>query len=132
VVYSVKDFALHAKMGGECMFEKDLRVAALLDCYGSLLSERHRELLDYYYNEDLSLGEIAAEVGISRQGVRDGIKKAEEELGFFEERLSLLKKEREIAEAGVRVLELTGDNASLRAAVLELLTLAGAVLPDQK
>ena len=74
------------------MFEKNLQVAELLDIYGSLLSDRHRELLDLYYNQDLSLGEIAAEVGISRQGVRDSIKKAEDDLFFFEDRLHLLQK----------------------------------------
>ena len=71
------------------MFEKNLAVSDLLDRYGAVLSERHRELLDFYYNQDLSLGEIAAEVGISRQGVRDGIKKAEEELFYLERGLHL-------------------------------------------
>ena len=96
MVYSVKVFALHQNhkktTGGETMFEKNLQVAELLDIYGSLLSDRHRELLDLYYNQDLSLGEIAAEVGISRQGVRDSIKKAEDDLFFFEDRLHLLQK----------------------------------------
>ena len=67
------------------MFEKNLQLSFLLDQYGTVLGERHRMMLDYYYNQDLSLGEIAAEVGISRQGVRDSIKKAEEELLFLEE-----------------------------------------------
>jgi predicted DNA-binding protein YlxM (UPF0122 family) len=48
--------------------------------------------MDMYYNEDLSLAEIAAEIGISRQGARDIIKKSEEELIFFEEKLGLAKK----------------------------------------
>ena len=48
--------------------------------------------MDMYYNEDLSLAEIAAEIGISRQGARDIIKKSEEELLFFEEKLGLAKK----------------------------------------
>ena len=55
----------------------------ILDQYGAVLGERHSTLLDYYYNQDLSLAEIAAEVGISRQGVRDSINKAEEELFFL-------------------------------------------------
>ena len=45
------------------MFEKNLAVAELLDSYAAVLTDRHRELLDLYYNQDLSLGEIAAEVG---------------------------------------------------------------------
>ena len=59
------------------MFEKNLRLASLLDFYGEVLSERKQEVLSLYYNEDLSLAEIAEEIGISRQGARDLIKKAE-------------------------------------------------------
>ena len=106
------------------MFEKNLQVAELLDTYGAVLTDRHRELLDLYYNQDLSLGEIAAEVGISRQGVRDSIKKAEDELRFFEERLHLLEKEKNITEAAARLLALVGKNASLHEAVQALLAAA--------
>ena len=74
------------------MFEKNLELGYLLDFYGELLSERKRAVMDMYYNEDLSLAEIAAEIGISRQGARDIIKKCEEELFFFEEKLGLAKK----------------------------------------
>lgn len=80
------------------MFQKDLNVAYLLDFYGDVLSERRRAVLDDYYNNDLSLSEIAAELGISRQGVRDLIKKAEEELTFYEERLHLASRFREAGE----------------------------------
>ena len=71
------------------MFEKDLKIAYLLDFYGEVLTERKKEVLDMYYNEDLSLAEIAEQIGISRQGVRELIKKAEEELYFLEEKLEL-------------------------------------------
>ena len=74
------------------MFEKNLNVGYLLDFYGELLSERKKSALDMYYNEDYSLSEIADEVGISRQGVRTVIKKAESELFFYEEKLGLAKK----------------------------------------
>ena len=74
------------------MFEKNLELGYLLDFYGELLSERKRTVMDMYYNEDLSLAEIAAEIGISRQGARDIIKKSEEGLLFFEEKLGLAKK----------------------------------------
>ena len=78
------------------MFEKNLNIGYLLDFYGDLLSERKRSTMDMYYNEDLSLAEIANELGISRQGVRDIIKKSEEELFFFEEKLGLAKRLKEI------------------------------------
>ena len=74
------------------MFEKNLKLAYLLDFYGDVLTERRRDALDFYYNNDMSLAEIAEEMGISRQGVRDLIKKAEEELFFYEEKLGLAKK----------------------------------------
>ena len=74
------------------MFVKDLNVGFLLDFYGDVLSERRRDALDLYYNNDMSLSEIAEEMRISRQGVRDLIKKAEEELAFYEEKLGLAKK----------------------------------------
>ncbi len=71
------------------MFEKNLNIGYLLDFYGELLPERKRSVMDMYYNEDLSLAEIAAEIGISRQGVRDIIKKSEDELLFYENKLGL-------------------------------------------
>ena len=106
------------------MFEKNLAVAELLDRYESVLSARHRELLDYYYNQDLSLAEIAAEVGISRQGVRDGIKKAEEELFFLENGLHLSQNAEAMRTAGEKLLGLA-LSAEVREAVLELLEIAG-------
>lgn len=71
------------------MFEKNLTISYLLDFYGELLADRRRELMSLYYNEDYSLSEIAAEVGISRQGVRDTIKRGEEELQNFEDKLGM-------------------------------------------
>ena len=66
---------------------KDLTISILLDAYGALLTERQRELVDLYYNEDLSLAEISENTGITRQGVRDGIKKSEVFLRECEEKL---------------------------------------------
>lgn len=69
------------------MKEKDLTVGLLLDFYGEMLTDRQREIIDYYYNEDLSLWEIAEHVGISRQGVRDIIKRGEAYLFELERKL---------------------------------------------
>ena len=74
------------------MFEKNLNIGYLLDFYGELLSERKRSVMDMYYNEDLSLAEIAEHTGLSRQGVRYAIKHAEEALLNYEEKLGLSKK----------------------------------------
>ena len=74
------------------MFEKNLNISFLLDFYGEVLSERTRSVLDMYYNEDLSLAEIAEELGISRQGVRQIAKKGADDLLFFENKLGLAGK----------------------------------------
>lgn len=75
-----------------CMFEKDLHISSLIDAYGALLTDRKRELLELYYNEDYSLSEISENTGISRQGVRDSLKKSEAELTELEEKLGLVKR----------------------------------------
>ncbi len=71
------------------MFEKDLRIPLLLDVYGELLSDRKREMMEYYYSEDYSLAEISEVTGISRQGVRDSIKKSVAELHGLEDKLHM-------------------------------------------
>lgn len=94
------------------MFEKDLKIGFLLDFYGEVLSERKRMVLDYYYNDDLSLGEIAEEIGISRQGVRELIKKAGDELCFYEEKLRMAARFQKIQdEANQLLLRLEQANA---------------------
>ena len=69
-----------------------ISVSLLLDFYGELLTERQRELLELYYGEDLSLSEISDMTGITRQGVRAGIRKAEAVLQRTEEKLRLLER----------------------------------------
>ena len=64
----------------------------LLDLYGETLTAKQRDYLNYYYNDDLSLAEIAENEGITRQGVRDAIKRAEAQLFTFEEHLGLCKR----------------------------------------
>ena len=71
------------------MFEKNMNISFLLDFYGDVLSDKQREILDLYYNDDLSLAEIAESSGLTRQGVRHVIKKAEDELINLESKLGL-------------------------------------------
>ena len=96
------------------MFEKDLRIGFLLDFYGDMLSDRKRTVLDRYYNDDLSLSEIAGEIGISRQGVRELIKKAEEELLFYEEKLGLAERFRQAGEQAEKLLALLRQSGADR------------------
>ncbi|MBP3634167.1 MAG: YlxM family DNA-binding protein [Oscillospiraceae bacterium] len=65
----------------------------LLDYYGELLTEKQKTCFDLYYNQDLSLGEIAEEAGISRQGVHDTLSKAEQALLDFEQKLGCVARE---------------------------------------
>lgn len=87
------------------MFEKNLEINYLLDFYGDVLSDRKRNVLEMYYNDDYSLSEIADDIGISRQGVRDIIKKSEEELIYLEEKLGLYKKFRDIQKSANELIE---------------------------
>ncbi len=75
---------------------KDLKISFLLDFYGEMLTQKQREVIEYYYNDDLSLAEIADNEGITRQGVRDSIKRAEAQLLEMEERLGLARRFREM------------------------------------
>ena len=88
------------------MFEKDWNISYLLDFYGEILPEKKRSVMEMYYNEDLSLSEIAEQIGISRQGVRDIVKKTEEELFFWEEKLGLAKRDLELRGRAERILSL--------------------------
>ena len=74
------------------MFEKVAEISILYDFYGQLLPKKQKEFLQLYYEENYSLSEIALEYQISRQGVHDGVKKAEKALHHLEEQLGLVKK----------------------------------------
>jgi predicted DNA-binding protein YlxM (UPF0122 family) len=112
--------SLHAV---EDMYE----VAVLLDFYGQLLTKKQYDVMDLHYNSDLSLGEIADDIGISRQGVHDSIRKAKQALEGYEKRLGLVERFREqekAAEKALDSLKLLGgkhpdltDNTDYRTAV---------------
>lgn len=74
------------------LLEKYIEISILYDFYGELLSEKQKKIIDYYYNDNFSLGEIADEVEISRQGVYDSLKRAEELLHEYDSKLKLIDK----------------------------------------
>ncbi|MBR6426870.1 MAG: DNA-binding protein [Clostridia bacterium] len=86
------------------MLDDRIRYSVLLDLYGSLLSERQYEAVNYSVNEDLSLSEISEITGITRQGVRDAMKKAEEELERYESCLGLYEKKIRNRSAAAEIL----------------------------
>lgn len=69
-----------------------LEMTLLFDYYGELLTERQRSCLDLRYNQDLSLGEIAQELGVSRQGVHDNLSRAEALLRNMEEKTGCVRR----------------------------------------
>ncbi|MCI8276963.1 MAG: putative DNA-binding protein [Clostridia bacterium] len=72
--------------------ERKVEISILLDIYSSLLTKKQFEFLDDYYNKDLSLSEIAENENITRQAVRDNLKKGECKLFEYEEKLGIMKK----------------------------------------
>ena len=72
--------------------DKHIELSILVEIYGKLLTQKQQDVLNDYYNKDLSLSEIAENNNISRQGVRDLIKKGESKLFEYEEKLNIMKK----------------------------------------
>ena len=100
-----------APMGGDATVPKNLQISVLLDYYGQMLTDKQREVARLYYNEDLSLGEIAQLTNITRQGVRDSIKRAEATLLEMEERLGLAKKFRAYSKKHEEIVRCANDIA---------------------
>ncbi len=88
---------------------KNLEFSMLLDFYGDMLTDKQKDVIDLYYNQDLSLAEIADEVGISRQGVRDSIKRGEAVLFEMEGRLGFLKNYRKNQKAAEDIAALAKE-----------------------
>ncbi len=82
---------------------KNLDIIMLFDFYRNILTEKQIEVVDLYYNEDLSLAEISEHLNITRQGVRDNIKRAENILIDMEDKLHLVEKHSRIMNAVVGI-----------------------------
>ena len=76
---------------------KDLIICDYIDCYGDLLTDKQQHFIKMYYNEDLSLSEIAENEGLTRQGARDAVMRAESTLLGMENQLSLLQKQKDLS-----------------------------------
>ena len=102
---------------------KNIETAILLDTYGSMLTEKQYDTLSLYYDEDLSLSEIAENMGITRQGVHKCIRTAEEYLTQLEETLGFAEKYRKICDICEKLTALTDDNVSSAAEKEKMKTL---------
>lgn len=100
------------------MEDSRLSRSMLLDFYGELLTEKQRECFDLHYNEDLTLSEIAEQLGISRQGVWDNIRRAEAVMQKLERKTGLIR----LTEQNRRALKTVRD----RLEALSALTDGGA------
>lgn len=88
---------------------KDLHISYLLDFYGDVLTDKQREVMVQYYDDDLSLAEIAENFGITRQGVRDSIKRGESILLDLEDKVGFAKRYNVMKERLVEMEQLTRD-----------------------
>ena len=102
------------------MAEKNLLLGSLNDVYGEFLSDKQRRIVSAYYDEDLSLAEIAENEGITRQGVWDIIRRAEKSMRRFEEKTGLVARfarERDVLSAAeeklTRIVLARGESAAL-------------------
>ena len=113
------------------MFEKNMRIAYLLDFYADLLDEHIGEIMRAYYEDDLSLSEIASGAGISRQGVRHLIKKGEDQLEFYDSKLGLATRHAElvcVCESLEQISERIADGTARRDDAEELKRLCKVIM----
>lgn len=91
------------------MIEKTIEVGFLFDFYGKLLSKRQYTVIELFYIYDLSLTEIGEEMDITRQGVYDTLKRSEQKLYKYEEKLGLIKKFKDKENNLQDILNITKD-----------------------
>ena len=93
--------------------EKKVQISMLCQIYGSLLTEKQLEILQDYYDNDLSLAEIAENHNVTRQAVRDNIKKGEKRLFEYEKKLNFMKRtleqEKKIEKVLVQLTKIQSD-----------------------
>lgn len=87
---------------------KDLEISYLIDFYGDVLTPKQKDVMEQYYNNDFSLAEIAENFGITRQGVRDSIKRGESILLDLEDKVGFAARYRTVREKLQQLEDLTG------------------------
>ena len=92
IFFSRKIFYTYDKKRSDVIVDKKVEISMLCQIYGKMLTEKQYEVINDYYNNDLSLSEIAENNNITRQAVRDIIKKGENKLFELEEKLAFMKR----------------------------------------
>lgn len=101
--------------------EKTLKISLLMDLYGPLLTDKQRDVLDQYYNLDLSLSEIAENQKTSRQGVHDIVKRTYNNLMDYEDKLNLLEKSIKREKVKKRVIKELGSKNFVQSDITKLI-----------
>ena len=116
--------------------EKSVEIGTLCACYGGLLTQRQQDALRLHYEEDLSLGEIAEELGVSRQNVHELITRSVQKLRRYEETLGGMKRAAETAKEFRKVQELLDGIRSLHSedqkAIQEVSARIGGIIRRQE
>ena len=95
--------------------EEKVRISILLEIYGNLLTEKQNEFMNYYYNKDLSLSEIADNENITRQAVRTILVKSKKKLEEYEEKLEFARKQENIKNELENIQnEIKNDNIKIK------------------
>ena len=117
--------------------ERNVEIGLLFSIYRNMLTDRQAESIDLYYNEDLSLSEISEHMGITRQGVRDNIKRAEATLFDVEKKLGLaqrflnIKEDLNLIDDIIREIEKSPNikylSDDIKRKINQILTIIGAI-----
>lgn len=109
-----------------------VQLSILYDFYGELLTDHKKQIFEDYVLNDLSLSEIAALKGISRQGVYDVVKRCSQELRDYEDKLGLVKKFKSVKEKLNRIKEIASESQQIKDTVInhEIVTLADDILKE--
>lgn len=109
--------------------DKNIEISLLFDFYGQLLSGKQRQAVSLYYNDDLSLSETSEVMGITRQGVRDLVRRSESEMYEYERKLGLYERFSRTGESAALIKQIAGsigdtDDERVRNAVERIIDLA--------
>ena len=94
--------------------EKSVKFSMLLEIYGNLLTEKQADTVELYYNQNLSLSEIAEEIGVTRQAVRKSLIEAEKNLLDYENRLGIFEKQVQRRNKIDKILKIVEDESLIK------------------
>lgn len=114
----------------QSVWNRIIELSLLYDFYGALLKDSKRQVFEEYVMNDLSLGEIAAQRGISRQGVHDIVKRCTSQLEEYETKLHLIEKFQTIEEKVEKIHKLAGEISGSDSVVKQIENLSNEILEE--